>query len=248
MGDLDLTYTEDGTRVSGAKSPSPNRDAIIAAVRATALNLLPGVQPTIEETESLDRFAQTTAPSLYGTSGSGRYLNLTLTFPNAQGGGEAKKLVIQLSERDSDWTPWQLVHTYWGSFMQVTVTARPGGGRLVGKRVPQSGTALVNVCNIISGLGHLPSEEFGKVVVGYYELLGQLLEKPWDTVDTNLKARHPSYAQLSTAEFDKAKEVQEVALMKSMPVFDTLASVPRDTRQKIHPSMQRAVSFLRKRE
>ncbi len=151
LSDVDISYCEENTRsdddVAAAKLRTV-RDSITAAI-STAVGTIPGASCTVATSE---RFIPTTAPStdtgtyFLGTCGSGGYCNITVTFPSEEGGGGgATTIVFQLSERDRAWRPAQLVATYWGSFMRVTVT----GAGLVGRCQPAAASATVNPLSVL---------------------------------------------------------------------------------------------------
>jgi hypothetical protein len=198
-----------------------------------------------------ERLFSTTAPGMYGKCGSGKYFDLLLTFPLAAGQAVAKELIIQLSERDTDWTPRDLVGTYWGSFMQVTVTADHNNidGPLLGLRAPTTSTPpLVNVCNLLNILQHLDAPFAGKVLANYLTLLEELLEEPWDNVDDDLKDRPPRWGKVTDVNFYAAREKQDTAMMKKMDAFKTLADMKGQKRWKDHKGEMLAVKVLRKGE
>ena len=248
---MDISYCEDGEDsrdepppISGPQPSSLVRQTIIAAIRTAVNHVDEEVRPTIGVSNEGPRFLRTTdfSTSPFGVCGSGRYLNLPLTFPK-HGVIPEKTLVLQLCERDKSWTPWNLVGTYWArGFMQVSVTEI--GGKLLGRRPVKDAPALVNPFKLLSDLQGLKLPSLAAdVIADFFSLLKRLTETPeahpdlcskppqWDPEWTS---KHPA-AGYVVAPTDGGgldawvveKEKQEAALIDAMPCFLSLKGVPR---------------------
>ena len=207
-GDVDISYCEAGTRVAptaGAPPITTTRDAIEAALRsAVGMIALPS-RPTIGPIVRSSRFRTTAPPTApLANSGSGALVDIPLVFP-AEGAAAALTIMVQLSERDIDWTPRMLVGAYWGAnFMNVCVTAVAAGGagaaegeapanKLLGLRCAVQGRATFNpIClllscigkeartsaagNAISAVPRLPPVAAAFMLDDFFRVMGQLLD------------------------------------------------------------------------
>ena len=255
MGDVDISYAENGTRIGPFKdTPSPTRTKIIAAMTTAVQQLALDAKPVIvEPVQSSDRFMVTAPFGTFAQNTSGRVTDCAFNFK------DGPVFLVQLAERDIGWSPEQHVGLYWGlPFMQVSVGVQ--GGALIGQREPE-GPALVNIRRLLRDAKGLPVTQARFILGDFLTMLETLLSKDISALPPALTAKSPAWKPAwSTDEGRKADQAafkvwgdtinaQEVAMMELMPSLSGLQHMPRAERNHdANKPRQEVVRDLRKRE